>query len=169
MIQMEREIQVKNDLTDTAKTSGISLLAAFAIVVVSKVLASDFVFKFLDAQLLLILPALLAISASTMGIVMTKLTDLAERYDDVGVEAVVQSMRWSTVEQLAMIAVAAATLVLKYSDKVQGAFKIEVANTVLVAVFIYALTALYDTTNAVYLMIEPIVRAKKSDNSGVQG
>lgn len=134
-------------------------MAALAVVVLSKLLNSDYVFKFLDAQLLLILPALLAISASTMGIVATKLADLAERYKDVGVGEAIASMRWSTIEQLVMIGIAALTLILKYSDKVSWSLKVDAANVVLVAVFIFALTALYDTTNSVYLLLEPIARA----------
>lgn len=66
-------------MTTVVKTTFFSLGIGFTTEVINVWLESSFLHKFLEANLVTILVALLAINAATMGIVLTKVMDIVEK------------------------------------------------------------------------------------------
>ena len=123
---------------------------------VSRLSGSTYLGTFLETNLLVVLIALMAINTTTVSVILTKMREIAEAHPEVDFASTRRNMRLSTVEQLVLVVIAAVLLTLKSSPWLVShiphfAF---VGDSLLVAVFAYALQVLYDTASAVYVILD---------------
>lgn len=138
------------------KTSLVCVGVGYLSQVVQSSLDSEFLNHFLSCNLVNLLVALLAINTATLGIVLTKIRDLVERY---GSPESFQRTRaqclLSVREQLALIVVAIVLLTVSGSSRLTGEGDLRlVINTLVAAVFAYAIHILYDTAISVFVIID---------------
>lgn len=122
----------------------------------SHLAGSSYLETFLDANLLVVLIALMAINTTTVSVILTKMREIADAHPDVDFASTRRSMRAATLEQLVLIVVAAILLAAKGSPWLpahvpHAAF---VITSLLIAVFAYALQVLFDTAKAVYVILD---------------
>ncbi|HHQ4684615.1 TPA: hypothetical protein ACSP21_003012 [Aeromonas veronii] len=144
-------------MTTVVKTTFFSLGIGFITEVINVWLNSSFLHKFLEANLVTILIALLAINAATMGIVLTKVMDIVEKNNGVGISCFSKTknqMLISIKEQIVIIVLAIALLILKNSPIVLNIENSELLlNSSITACFIYSLSILYDTAKGILVII----------------
>jgi hypothetical protein len=114
---------------------------------------SDFLEKYLDENLILLLVALLAINTATLGIILLRLGELSFEYK-AKFPKIISSMKQSIWEQLVLIAIGTLSLIFHSSKVVQkewpqAIFPIE---TIIVAVAVYAIVVVYDTAQAAFTL-----------------
>lgn len=144
-------------MTTVVKTTFFSLGIGFITEVINVWLNSSFLHKFLEANLVTILIALLAINAATMGIVLTKVMDMVEKNNGFGISCFSKTktqMLISIKEQIVIIVLAIALLILKNSPIVLNIENSELLlNSSITACFIYSLSILYDTAKGILVII----------------
>jgi sterol desaturase/sphingolipid hydroxylase (fatty acid hydroxylase superfamily) len=111
---------------------------------------------FLKTNLVNLLVALLAINITTLGIVLTRLRELTDKYECSGVfDSTKQQMLASIREQLGLIVFSIAALNLLPSPKLIDIPSIDIfVNSLISACFIYAMMILYDTAKSVFIIID---------------
>ncbi|WP_323943005.1 hypothetical protein [Aeromonas hydrophila] len=144
-------------MTTVVKTTFFSLGIGFITEIINVWLNSSFLHKFLEANLVTILIALLAINAATMGIVLTKVMDIVEKNNGFGISCFSKTktqMLISIKEQIVIIVLAIALLILKNSPIVLNIENSELLlNSSITACFIYSLSILYDTAKGILVII----------------
>lgn len=139
------------------KTIFMSLGLGFLFEVLNRWLGTTFLYEFLNNNLVTILVALLAINATTMGIVLTKVRELIDKAGD-GTDCFKNTksqMLLSIKEQIALIIISIALLSFKNSAVLSSINDIDIViNSLLIGVFVYALIILYDTAKGVMLIVD---------------
>ncbi len=139
-------------MIDRVKSISLYVLVGLVVQWGSMKLRSNFLEVFLGGNLVTLLLALLAINTTTMSIIMTKLRDISGgNHGNFG--RTINAMRESIIEQVGLIVCAIVILILKTSASLQSQALIFLANTVLIAIFIYAIQILYDTANGVFVIL----------------
>lgn len=112
--------------------------------------------EFLKTNLVNLLVALLAINVTTLGIVLTRLRELTNKYQCHGVfDSTKQQMLTSIKEQLGLIIFSITALNLLPSPKLIDIPSIDIfVNSLVSACFIYAMMVLYDTAKSVFIIID---------------
>lgn len=119
-------------------------------------LQSNFINKFLQEDLLNMLVALFAINTATIGLLLTRIRDIAERSQSGSTFAVTRAQCLLSVrEQLALIILALLLLTIAESPCIEprGSLRFGI-DALLVAVFAYAILVLYDTAKAVFVLVD---------------
>lgn len=130
------------------------ILVSIGIVMVSSLLGSNFIYGFLDTNLVTLLVALAAINTTTLGVVMTKLREVSLSYH-VDFARTIHDMRVSVKEQIILIAGSLVVQIAASSPLVPSEIIYQqVVNILLIAVFIYALYLLYETANMIFVVLE---------------
>lgn len=111
---------------------------------------------FLSENLITLLVALLAVNSATLGIVLTKIRDLVDKYDNQDVFSSAQrEMLLSIKEQIVLIVLAVVFLTMASSDFIAGYGEVMLLlESCVVAVFVYALTILYDTAKSIFILLD---------------
>ncbi len=148
-------------MIERVKSISLYVLIGIGVQWGSAKLQSDFLGTFLDGNLVTLLLALLAINTTTMSVIMTKLRDIADgNHGNFG--RTIDAMRESIIEQVVLIVCAIAVLILKTSASLQSRTLSFLANTVLIAIFFYAIQILYDTANGVFVILRYEDQKKQS-------
>jgi len=140
-------------LKTAATHASVCIVISSFIVAMARLLKSDYLTKFFESNLILLLVALLAINTTTISVIMTKLRELS---NDPGVFGRTRSeLRVSIIEQLCLIALSALVLIGSKSQPISAniphaAF---VSDVLLLAIFCYAVYILYDTAESVFVII----------------
>lgn len=123
---------------------------------VSELLDSQFLSEFISTNLLLLLVALMAINSTTASVVLAKMRELADRKPDLDFANTRKSMLNATLEQLVLIVLSATLQVVAGSTTLLTTTPIieYVVNSLLIAVFAFALQIQYDTAKAVYVILD---------------
>ena len=142
-------------MMDQMKSVAFSLVAGFILTMVDRLLVADFLRPFLDANLVTILLALLAINITTSSVVMTKLRELHE-IKGLDFPNATRELRKSLVEQVVLIACAVVFLILGSSEVLRSVIGdwIVITTTVLTAILVSSLQNLYDTGKAVFVIYQ---------------
>jgi len=144
-------------LAQAIKTALISIGAGFLVEISVAWINSDFLKSFFEEDLITILIALLAINATTMGIVLTKIKEMIEKQKE-GYKIFSntrEQMLLSIKEQISLIALATAFLTLNSSEAISDIKNAELTiNSLLNGIFIYSLIILYDTAKSVLIIID---------------
>jgi hypothetical protein len=139
-----------------SKTAFISLSIGFLAELFNVWLATDFLQRFFEINLITILVALLAVNAATMGIVLTKIRDLIDKNG--GSEFFQKTrtnMLLSVKEQIGLIILATLVLSVKTSPIVAGVENLPLLlNAIVAGIFAYALLVLYDTAKGVLIIVD---------------
>lgn len=132
----------------------ISVGLAILILAVSSALGSSFVVDLLNANLFMLIVALLAINVASIGVVASRLYDLKEKYD-VSFRRTANSMRNSLWEQVGLLAVLVLAGVIGTSPSVLQRWPLvsAVADVAVIAIFIWSIVVLYDTTNSILVLL----------------
>lgn len=138
------------------KTAFISLGIGYLAELVNSFLGSLFLHEFLKSNLVTILIALLAINATTMGIVLTKVREMVDKNGGGSCFQNTRShMLLSIKEQIWLIVTSIIVLSVKDSEIVRSidqlAFFMQV---LLIGIFVYSLLVLYDTAKSVLIIID---------------
>ncbi|MCP5147196.1 MAG: hypothetical protein H6986_03670 [Pseudomonadales bacterium] len=144
-------------ITQIAKTSLIALAVGFIFELVSSWLESDYLQNFFADNLITILIALLAINATTMGIVLTKMRDLIDKHPGGAnlFSATRSNMLLAVKEQLALICLAVMILTLQSSPNLPSIENVPLfLDSIVAGIFAYALIILYDTAKGVLIIID---------------
>jgi hypothetical protein len=120
----------------------------------SNYLGSSFLINFLRANLLLLLPALMAINVTTAGVVMAKLRELGDKYR-AGFDETMKQMKLSFYEQVVLMFIAMVLLVLDGAEKVninQHHMR-AILESLISGCFIYSLIILFDTAKSIFIIL----------------
>lgn len=132
----------------------LNLVTGAIAVAVSAWLDSSFLEGFLSSGLITLLVALLAINTTTVGLVASKVKDLADKhgYD---FEISIRAMRHSVTEQIVLLIVATVVSVIKDSTVIGGMLPYHDAiwTTVLAAIAIGAVQVLADTASGIFVVL----------------
>ena len=129
------------------------ILVSVVVRTISTWLESDFFEKFLERDLVTILLALLAINLTTISVIMAKMQELAGK-GKLDYSNVIEEMRISIKEQVALIIVASLLLIVKNSDLVTVTFvdANKLIQTLLITVFSCAIWILYSTGEGIFII-----------------
>jgi hypothetical protein len=137
-----------------------SVLGGILVIWISNEVASAFVIDFLRLNLLLLLPALMAINVTTCGVVMTKLKELGDKYKTSFSEAI-SEMKKSFHEQTALMVVAALLLIADGAHGVTWLGSADIRHnarfaveSLICACFIFALFILHDTAKSIFVILK---------------
>lgn len=133
-----------------------SLGWAFVLYNVEAVLGSQFLCPFLRGNLVSLLIALLAINATSLGIVLTKIRDIMDRQGvSKGFEKTQAVMLFSIKEQIVLIFVSVILLMLDGSKLIVGYDQVMVFVRVgVITCFVYAMMVLYDTAKSIFIVLK---------------
>lgn len=137
-------------------TSFISIGIGFLAEIINNWLNSTYLHKFFESNLVTILVALLAVNAATMGIVLTKIRDLADKNGGFEVfKNTKLNMLLSIKEQIGLIILATIILSVRASPALQSIENISLLfNSIINGIFIYSLLVLYDTAKSVLIIVD---------------
>ncbi|EGR3921868.1 hypothetical protein O1B78_003577 [Vibrio cholerae] len=138
------------------KTIFVALGIGFVAELTNSWLGSEFLHKFLSQNLVTILIALLAINATTMGIVLTKVREMVDSKGGASCfKRTREQMLLSIKEQIALIVIAVVLFSIKGSAHVIAIENAELLlNVLTIGVFSYSLLVLYDTAKSVLIIID---------------
>ncbi|WP_278369782.1 hypothetical protein [Pseudoalteromonas lipolytica] len=138
------------------KTTFIALGVGFIAELTNSWLGSEFLHTFLAQNLVTILIALLAINATTMGIVLTKVREMVDSKGSAGCfKRTRDQMLLSIKEQIALVVISISILSIKGSEHIIAMDNAELLlNVVIIGVFVYSLMVLYDTAKSVLIIID---------------
>lgn len=142
-------------MLDRFKDISFYLTLGFAMMALSEWLGSSFVFEYLSKNLITLLVALLAISTTTVSVIMTKLKDISEK-TGADFKNTVSELKVSRFEQILLIIFAAILLIFAGSPKVLQlhSYAKFVLYSLLSSVFVASMHSLFDTANAVFIILD---------------
>ncbi|RXM47115.1 hypothetical protein [Flavobacterium sp. YO12] len=146
------------------KNISFFLVIAFAMTAIGNFLDSDFLFTYLQTNIIGLLITLLAINTATSGLIASKIQDFVIQKPEIDFSSTIKEMKTSLLEQIILIIISVVCLIIQNSQKIKFDFKDDICNTLLITVFIYAIDILWDTGKAVFVIIEEIQKMKNKEN-----
>ncbi|WP_354624857.1 hypothetical protein [Psychromonas sp. MME2] len=143
-------------ISHIVKTSFLALGIGFIAEILNLWLCSEFLHKFLSENLITILIALLAINATTMGIVLTKVREMVDAKGGASCfKRTRDQMLLSIKEQISLIVISIIVLSVKGSIHISSIENLPLLlNVLIIGVFAYSLLVLYDTAKSVLIIID---------------
>jgi hypothetical protein len=144
---------MKTWLNDNYKNYAIFTVIALFLKFVSFQVGSDFLDTFLQDNLIVLLPALLAINVTTLSIMLTKINDLKKAYKQVSFKNVIDGMKQSVLEQVLLIVLSVVILILRSSKNISFLSSQDGQNILGIVLIVCASAALHtviDTANALF-------------------
>ena len=138
------------------RTSLMSIGLGFLMQMFQSLLGTDYLTIFLSKNLITILISLMAINSATMGIVLSKIRDLVDKYGHAHLfSSTKQEMILAIKEQICLIMIALVILTVSNSEKLYFLKDMDVLIYSLVnGIFIYSLFILYDIAKGVLVIID---------------
>ena len=143
------------------KNISFYIIIGFIITLLSTYLKSDFLFKYLQDNIIGLLLTLLAINTATLGLIASKIQDMLEKHPKISFENTVREMKFSLTEQVVLVGISIVVLIVLDSEITVFQFKKVALNTILVSVLTYSINILWDTGKAVFVIIELIQNMNK--------
>jgi hypothetical protein len=139
---------------DTIKTISLMIILGTIARFVSDWLGSPYLMKFLDANLINLQIALLAINTTTAGVVLSRMRELMERAG-ANFDRTIAAFRNSTAEQVVLAILAIAILIALNSSVLLAlsSYTKPTLECLLISVFFSSLYNLYDNAKAIYIII----------------
>ena len=140
-----------NEITENIPRYSLFILIGIAIQALSAWLESDFVIGYLLEDLMTILIALLAINLTTIGVIITKLQELAEK-GSLDHSKVIDAMRFSIKEQIFLIISSTLLLLLLKSKVILNTFPESetIIRVLLISILSSAVWILYTTGEGIF-------------------
>lgn len=151
-------------MSNILKWAAVSLVLGYFLNKFCESVQSDFLEKFLCENLILLLVGVLAINTATIGIILLRLGELSSEHK-VTFPGIVAAMKQSIWEQLSLLGIGAVALILKGSKTIlQNHPDLSSGlETVVIAVAVYAVVAIYDTAEAAFKLNEEADKLIKRD------
>jgi cytochrome c biogenesis factor len=128
-------------------------------------LESDFLFTYLNDDIVTLLLTLLAINIASSGLIASKIQDLQISLENtIDFSETIGEMKLALLEQIILIVASIILFLLQDSAKIQFSGKEEILNGLLVTILVYAIAILWDTGKAVFIVIQEIDQLNKSDD-----
>jgi hypothetical protein len=142
-------------MIERAKTISLFLVIGFLANLLVSWLKSDFIYNFLSENLITLLIALVAINTTTLGVVLSKVREIADKTGG-SFERTAKEMKLSIVEQVILIIVAIIVQVVGTSELLvsQMQLLVFISNMILIAILFYAIYILYDTANSIFVILQ---------------
>ena len=119
------------------------------------IIESTYLLGFLKQNLITIVLALLAINTTTLGIVLTKIRELIDKYDNKNFKETKAQMLLSVNEQIVLVIIAILLFIISDSSWLAANQNFKMLIDVsCVSVFFYDLHILYDTSKSVFIIID---------------
>lgn len=116
---------------------------------------SEFVFIFLKTNIINLQVALLAINATTLGIVLTKIREIIDRTGQIDVFCSTKNeMLLSIKEQVALVVMSLLILAIESAKNFPINVPSDVFQSAIIASFIYSILILYDTASSVFVILD---------------
>lgn len=116
---------------------------------------SDFIHSFLKSNITNIQIALLAINATTLGIVLSKIREIIDELDNkTAFDDAKKEMLLSIKEQVALIATSLVIISIETAKNPNISSSPAMLETLLIASFIYSIMILYDTAKSVFVILD---------------
>jgi uncharacterized membrane protein YozB (DUF420 family) len=128
-------------------------------------LESPFLFKYLQDNIIGLQLTLLAINTATLGLIASKIQDIIVQFPKFNFANTIREMKISLLEQIVLIVISIFTLIIQNSNIIIIDEKINICNTILLTVFIYAINILWDTGKAVFVVIEELHNMRNNDEN----
>lgn len=138
------------------KNISFYIIISFIICLLSNYLESNFLFKYLQDNIIGILLTLLAINTATLGLIASKIQDMLEKHPNISFKNTTKEMKFSLSEQVSLIGVSVVSLIILNSRIIQFDNKEFLLNVILVSVLIYSIDILWDTGKSVFVIIDEI-------------
>lgn len=139
------------------KNACCSIVFGFALVWFSDLISSKFLANFLDANLIMLLIALLAINITTMSVVMVKLKEISEERKGIRFPRTVKEMKFAVYEQVFLIVFGLISQILCKSDLLsQSSIRADlrfIISAVPAAILIYSILILWDTGKSIFVIL----------------
>jgi hypothetical protein len=141
-------------MMEHAKNISLFLIIGLIITFLANWLQSDFISKFLSANLITLLIALIAINATTLSVVLTKIRELADRHGG-DFSRTATEMKTSILEQVVLVIFAGVIEIIGSSSLISSKLPVItfISNVFLTGIFSYAIYILYDTANSVFVIL----------------
>lgn len=144
---------MKNWIKGNYKNWAVFLILAVLLKYISVITGSTFLDNFIKDNLILLLPALLAVNVTTISILLTKIYDLKKEFPNVSFKKPILAMRHSITEQIILVLFATLSLILR-EGKAISFFTSEngqnLLSVFLIMLAIAAIQIVLDTANALF-------------------
>ena len=142
-------------MIDKMKDVSFYVVVGLCISSFSAWIESDFLERYLNANLITLLVALLAINTTTISVVMTKLREISDATGGSFSSTTIQ-LKHSIYEQIIYIVVATVVLIISGSNKAISLHTSLdfILDVLLVAVFVAALHTLFDTARSIFVILK---------------
>ncbi|RWW99547.1 hypothetical protein [Flavobacterium cerinum] len=120
--------------------------------IVTLAIESSYLKKFLEANILTILLAFLAINTATLGVIASKVQEILAKYPNNTFSTTISEMCFSLKEQVLLLILSLIILICQDSKIIIFAYKDLIFNSALTAIFFYSIYVLWDTGKAVFIM-----------------
>lgn len=134
----------------------IYIVISLCCVFLTKILKSEFIFKYLQENIITLLVTLLAINTATSGLIASKIQDLMLQHKGISFKNSTEEMKLSLLEQIILIIISFIAVVFQNSPIIIFDYKELIGNIILTFILIYAIHILWDTGNAVFISIDTI-------------
>lgn len=145
----------------TIKSISFYIVLGTILTILGNYLESDFLFKYLKENIIGLLITLLAINTATSGLIASKIQDIVIDFPKFDFSSTIREMKISLFEQIILICLSVITLLLLGSKKIEFIYKLDLGHIVLTTVLIYAISILWDTGKAVFIVIEELQKMNK--------
>lgn len=138
------------------RTAFVSIGSGFFLAIIQDFLGTTFLNEFLRGNLISLLIALLAINSATLGVVLTKIRELADKHNGIeSFNATRNEMIISIREQISLIIIGTILLMVEKSTLITSVPHCGlILRVLLAAVFIYSMIVLYDTAKSVFSILD---------------
>jgi len=136
------------------KNYSTSLFFGVLLTLLQFYLKSNFLQKYLLANLLNIQIAVLAINSATLGLILTKVRELSDQNPEYNYDKLLREMLLSFKEMIALMAISLLIGIISESQIIpNGFFKPYVIETILFAAFSYTVYILYDFVHGICVLL----------------
>jgi hypothetical protein len=144
-------------MINVIKNICVAIVCGLLLTWFSNLVESNFLYQFLENNLIMLLIALLAINITTMSVVMVKLREISDSNNNIRFPRTIKEMKISFYEQIALVVVGLLAQILCKSDlvlKVCTRQDIKLCVSVIPAVvLIYAIMILWDTGRSIFVIL----------------
>lgn len=137
------------------KNAGLALAGGYLLAFFQIEMGSSFLNDYLLNNLVTILVALFAVNSATLGVVLTRLSQILDENAAANFDSTKCEMRISLFEQIVLIFLSVFVVIINDSPLVNelSANAVVFLNTCLCGVFIYAVMVTFDIANSIFVML----------------
>lgn len=137
------------------------MVISLIVVLVSQAIDSKSVFVYLEENIIGLLLTLLAINIASSGLIAAKIQDILVEFPEFDFSESLKEMKISLFEQVVLLIVCIISLILSDSSLIDFEHKSTLSNTILFSILVYAINILWDTGQAVFIIIDQLQQLYK--------